>query len=663
MAEHLEHREDASASEDEHGPMPVLTRDSQNPRLQRERTYSLAGQVEPAAYCYRTDSYITPEYRDYHERYEQARPPVWGLAGPLPHTLRSGMRARRPSDAQTLPDDRQPEIRRGNSNLIRNTQSNVTRRPSIGPSLRRLSTGQRPRRLTTTRYQPAEPFPTYEESEEDSTSESDAQPQQQGDEGSKLTRVDLLKTAAANARQQHEDQSHQCKDVNLSEQTTSLAQDVESHDFAIGPPQQAGRPNSQEVCRPSQIDKPEIDLLRRQLQSQPGFVPHRSRSIARAPTEYDWEASHIRRTVSHGSLRRRRRASSSSSSNTSSRHSQTSQTQPNKFFNRWARYRHILREPLSEFLAVFVMMVTGFCGNLMYQINRVADPTQTRYGDFMSVQLTWAWGVMGAVYVAGGVSGAHLSPIVTIILCLFRGFPWRKVWVYALAQFLGTFVAALVVYGLYRDAMALTATQANVDLYDALIARSSVFQSAPTPGIGSATIFCTQAFMVALFFLVVFALGDDNNAPPGAGMNALIIGLFVFVIGCAFPYNTGASFNPFRDVAPRLVVSIIWRRADVWTERAAYWFWGCWIAPALGALLGALTYDVCIFTGGESPVNYPDLGEDAARTLRKGGKALRRVVVVRRRREAEGDAEGCPDRTARVSFDVKRADRDSDSSD
>jgi MIP family channel proteins len=661
MAEHREHREDASASEDEHGPMPVLTRESQNPRLQRERTYSLAGNVEPAAYCYRTDSYITPEYRDYHERYEQARPPVWGLAGPLPHTLRSGMRARRPSDAQTLPDDRQPEIRRVSSNQIRNTQSNVTRRPSIGPSLRRLSTGQRPRRGTTARYQPAEPFPTYEESEEDS-SESDAQPQQQGDEGSKLTRVDLLKTAAANnARQQHEDQSHQKPDAEQADQSTSLQhEDVESHDFALGPPQESGRPNSQEVCRPSLIDKPEIDLLRRQLQSQPGFVPHRSRSIARAPTEYDWEASHIRRTVSHGTLRRRRRASSSSSNSSHNNHQP--QYRRSEYFNRWARYRHILREPLSEFLAVFVMMVTGFCGNLMYQINRVADPNQTRYGDFMSVQLTWAWGVMGAVYVAGGVSGAHLSPVVTIILCLFRGFPWRKVWVYALAQFLGTFIAALVVYGLYRDAMNLTAVQADVDLYDALIARSSVFQSVPTQGISSATIFCTQAFMVALFFLVVFALGDDNNAPPGAGMNALIIGLFVFVIGCAFPYNTGASFNPFRDVAPRLMVSLVWQRTDVWTERGCYWFWGCWVAPALGALMGALTYDVCIFTGGESPINYPDLGEDTVRRVKRGGKAIKRAVAVRRERKPELDAERQVERNTRVSFEVKPFDQGSESS-
>ena len=47
------------------------------------------------------------------------------------------------------------------------------------------------------------------------------------------------------------------------------------------------------------------------------------------------------------------------------------------------------------------------------------------------------------VYVAGGVSGAYISPAVSVGLALRRGFPWAKVGPYILAQVAGAFVAAL----------------------------------------------------------------------------------------------------------------------------------------------------------------------------------------------------------------------------
>lgn len=276
--------------------------------------------------------------------------------------------------------------------------------------------------------------------------------------------------------------------------------------------------------------------------------------------------------------------------------------------NTWSKYRYYLREPLSEFLAVYVMMFTGLAANLMNQLNKVNNPSQVQYGDFNSTNLTWSWGCMAAIYIAGGVSGAHLSPVVTVTLCIFRGFPWRHVWKYAIAQFLGCFLAALTVYTLYRDAIILTANEADVDAYEAIFATSSVFHSRPTDGVGSSTVFFTQALMVALFSLTVLALGDDHNSPPGAGMNAFVVGLFVFVISAAFPFNTGASFNPFRDFAPRVVVSMVWGRSDIWTFRSCYWIWGCWLAPLVGSLAGAAIYDIFVFTGGESPVNYQHPG-------------------------------------------------------
>jgi glycerol uptake facilitator-like aquaporin len=54
--------------------------------------------------------------------------------------------------------------------------------------------------------------------------------------------------------------------------------------------------------------------------------------------------------------------------------------------------------------------------------------------------------------VAGGVSGAHLNPAVTVALAVHRGFPWKKVLPYAVAQTAGAFTAAAVVFLTYREA-------------------------------------------------------------------------------------------------------------------------------------------------------------------------------------------------------------------
>lgn len=57
------------------------------------------------------------------------------------------------------------------------------------------------------------------------------------------------------------------------------------------------------------------------------------------------------------------------------------------------------------------------------------------------------------VWVSGGISGGHINPAVTMAFATMRDFPWRKVPGFILAQFLGAFVAAGVIYGNYLGAI------------------------------------------------------------------------------------------------------------------------------------------------------------------------------------------------------------------
>ncbi|KAG0157134.1 hypothetical protein PDIDSM_4318 [Penicillium digitatum] len=60
-----------------------------------------------------------------------------------------------------------------------------------------------------------------------------------------------------------------------------------------------------------------------------------------------------------------------------------------------------------------------------------------------------------------------------------------------------------------------------------------------------------------------------------------------------------------QNFGPRLVAVVVGWSSHLFRERHAWWIWGPWVADITGALFGALIVDMAIFTGGESPVNYP----------------------------------------------------------
>lgn len=100
------------------------------------------------------------------------------------------------------------------------------------------------------------------------------------------------------------------------------------------------------------------------------------------------------------------------------------------------------------------------------------------------------------------------------------------------------------------------------------------------------------------------ALGDSGNSPPGAGMHAFIIGLVVTATSMALSWPTRGCFNPARDLGPRLAALAVGYPTSIFSAWHSWWIWGGWLAPIVGALVGALAYDLCIFKGGESPVNF-----------------------------------------------------------
>ncbi|XP_069380122.1 aquaporin-9-like isoform X5 [Paralichthys olivaceus] len=107
----------------------------------------------------------------------------------------------------------------------------------------------------------------------------------------------------------------------------------------------------------------------------------------------------------------------------------------------------IFNEFMAEFLGTFILILFG-CGSVAQAV-----VTRGALGNLLTINMGFSLGVMLAVYVAGGVSGAHVNPAVSLAMMILKRLPPEKFPLYLVAQFLGAFAGASVVYGLYYDAL------------------------------------------------------------------------------------------------------------------------------------------------------------------------------------------------------------------
>lgn len=245
-----------------------------------------------------------------------------------------------------------------------------------------------------------------------------------------------------------------------------------------------------------------------------------------------------------------------------------------------------LREAMAEFLGTCVLILFGAGVVAQYLLS------QQGASSYLSINVSWGLGVTMGCYVAGGVSGAHLNPAVTLALALLRGFPWRKVAPYVIAQVAGAFVASLVVYVTYHEAF--TAFDGGVRQVLGPHGSAGIFATYPRPFLSTFPGgFIDQIVGTAILMGVIFAISDARNVPPPAGLAPLLVGLLVVAIGASFGFNSGYAINPARDFGPRLFTAVAGWGTEVFRAGNSWW-WVPIVAPCIGAPLGGWVYDVLV---------------------------------------------------------------------
>lgn len=231
---------------------------------------------------------------------------------------------------------------------------------------------------------------------------------------------------------------------------------------------------------------------------------------------------------------------------------------------------------LFEFVGTLVLVLLGDGVVAGTTLNK----TKGLGAGWVVITLAWGFAVMCGVFISGPISGAHLNPALTIGLAVAGSFPWSDVFGYVLAQLLGGFCGALLVYAFYKD---------HYDATDDADTKLGTFCTIPAIRNKWRNFFCEFLATWLLVFVVLAFATEGNTAQVGLGsLGAFPVTCLIMSIGMSLGSTTGYAINPARDLAPRFAHFLL----PIKGKRDSDWGYS-WIpvlGPVCGAVFAALTF-------------------------------------------------------------------------
>ena len=216
----------------------------------------------------------------------------------------------------------------------------------------------------------------------------------------------------------------------------------------------------------------------------------------------------------------------------------------------------------AEFLGTF-WLVLGGCGSAVL----AAAFPGVGIG-LHGVSLAFGLTVLTMAYAIGHISGCHLNPAVSIGLWAGGRFPANKLLPYIIAQVLGGIVAGGVLY-------LIASGKAGFDVSAGFASNGFAEHS---PGGYSMVAALVTEVVMTMMFLVIILGATDSRAPQGFAPIAIGLGLTLIHL-ISIPV-TNTSVNPARSTGVAIYVGG-WALQQLWLF---------WVAPIVGAVLGAISY-------------------------------------------------------------------------
>lgn len=240
---------------------------------------------------------------------------------------------------------------------------------------------------------------------------------------------------------------------------------------------------------------------------------------------------------------------------------------------------------VAEFIGTFILLFLG----ATVVANVSLKKTLASGGGDSWILITAAWGfaVFCGVIIAGQFSGAHLNPAVSVGLAMVGKFSWSLVPIYVLAQLVGAMAGSWTAYIVYIDHFRATEDEAAV---------KGCFCTGPAIR-NYKNNFFSEFIGTFLLIFVIFYIASPNIEVEGVNVvqygigsiDALPVGILVWVLGMTVGGTTGYAINPTRDLGPRIVYSLLPRahKNPDWN-----YAWIPIVAPICGAIAAGLLFNL-----------------------------------------------------------------------
>lgn len=237
---------------------------------------------------------------------------------------------------------------------------------------------------------------------------------------------------------------------------------------------------------------------------------------------------------------------------------------------------------LAEIIGTMIMLILGDG----VVANVLLNKSKGQGSGWMVITTAWGLAVIIAIFCVGRVSGAHLNPAVTVALAAVGSFPWSQVPGYILAQIIGAFLGAVVVWLLYLP---------HFEETDDQELKLAVFCTAPAIRRPVSNFLAEVIGTVILLFgiLAIAANAQKLTNPTGIDLSLvfsqavqpILVGFLVWGIGLSLGGPTGYAINPARDLGPRLAHAIL----PIAGKGKCDWgyAWIPVVAPLIGGVVGA----------------------------------------------------------------------------
>ncbi|RVE62705.1 hypothetical protein OJAV_G00159640 [Oryzias javanicus] len=245
----------------------------------------------------------------------------------------------------------------------------------------------------------------------------------------------------------------------------------------------------------------------------------------------------------------------------------------------------LIRECMAEFLGTFILLLFGCSAAAQVKTSNEKN------GQFLSVNMAFSVGVMSAMYLTKGISGAHLNPAVSLSFCILGKVKWGRLLPYSFFQVLGAYMASVMVYLVYYDAI-IEYSGGELTVYGQN-ETASIFATYPKEFVSVGRSFLDQVVGTGLLLLCILCLDERRNTPAPPDLIPPIVAVIVLGISMSLSANCGGAINPARDLGPRLFTLTAGWGTEVFTCYN-YWFWVPIVAPLLGGVLGSFIYLIFI---------------------------------------------------------------------